>query len=145
MLFDPSFPYYVVMSILGIPPNSNIKLVSSTLFYESYDTMSQNLLQESIEKDIAWAIAGCLPDKKKRIPLLGSWSSFQEETTIGNIQKSNISNFSTKSPEYPFCKTYPDFLVDTMEVLRLPYIFVHTDEQVYARILHKMWKHRDLY
>ena len=41
------------MSILGIPPNSNIKLVSSTLFDESYDTMSQNPLQESIEKDIA--------------------------------------------------------------------------------------------
>ena len=92
------------MSILGIPPNSNIKLVSSTLFDESYDTMSQNLLQESIEKDIAWAIAGCLPDKKKRIPLLGSWSSFQEETTIGNIQKSKSAIFQRKVQNILFVK-----------------------------------------
>ena len=28
--------------------------------------MSQNFLQESIEKDIAWTIAGGLPDKEKQ-------------------------------------------------------------------------------
>ena len=50
-----------------------------------------------------------------------------------------------KSPEYPVCKTYHDFLVDTMEALKLPYIFVHAYVQVYARTLHIIWKHRDLY
>ena len=70
--------------------------------------MSQNLLQESIEKDIAWAIAGGLPDKEKRMPLLGSRPSFQEQSSIENMQKSKINYFPTipKSPEYPPCKTY---------------------------------------
>ena len=35
--------------------------------------------------------------------------------------------------------------LDTLESLELPYIFVHPDEQVYATILHIIWKHRDLY
>ena len=73
--------------------------------------MSQNLLQESIEKDIAWAIAGGLPDKEKRMPLLGSGPSFQEQSSIENMQKSKINYFPTipKSPEYPPCKTYLSF------------------------------------
>ena len=36
---------------------------------------------------------------------------------------------------YPVCRTYLDFLVETIEVLELPYIFVQADEQVYTRIL----------
>ena len=62
--------------------------------------MLQNLLQERIEKDTGLTIARGLPDEKKRMPLLGSWTSFQKETE-----------------EYPVCKTYFDFLVGTMEVL----------------------------
>ena len=50
-----------------------------------------------------------------------------------------------KSREYPVCKTYLHFLVDTIDVLKLLYIFVQTDEQVYARVLHIIWKHRDRY
>ena len=59
--------------------------LSPPLFNEIYDTLSQNL-QKSIEKDFAKAIAG-LPDKEKRMPLLGSWASFQKETAIENIKK----------------------------------------------------------
>ena len=67
--------------------------------------------------------------------LLGSWPSFQEETTIENMQKSKINYLPTipKSPKYPLCNTYIIFLVDTMEVLELLYIFVHTDEQTSIR------------
>ena len=46
--------------------------------------MSQNLLQQRIEKDIAWTITG-LPDKGKQMHVLGSWTSFQYETTIKSI------------------------------------------------------------
>ena len=62
--------------------------------------MLQNLLQERIEKDTGLTIARGLPDKKKWMPLLDSWTSFQKETE-----------------ECPVCKTYFDFLVGTMEVL----------------------------
>ena len=47
--------------------------------------MSQNLLQQRIEKDIAWTITG-LPDKEKQMHVLGSWTSFQYETTMWNTK-----------------------------------------------------------
>ena len=109
--------------------------------------MSQNLLQKSVDKDTAWAITG-LPDKEKRMPPLGFWTSFQKETAIENMKKIKISYLSTiaKSREYPVCKTYLHFLVGTIvEVLKLPYIFVQAFEQVYARVLHIIWRHKDLY
>ena len=48
------------------------KLVFPPLFDEVNNTMSQNLIQKSIEKDIAWAMAEGLPEKEKPMPLLGS-------------------------------------------------------------------------
>ena len=116
------------------------------MFDEINDTLSQNLLQKSIEIGIAWTIAG-LPDKEKWIPLLGSWTSFQKETSIEKMKNSKFSYLSTipESWEYPVCKTYLHFLVDTIEVLELPYIFIKADEQVYARISHTIWKPRDFY
>ena len=51
----------------------------------------------------------------------------------------------SESSEYAVCETYLYFLLDTIKVLGLPYIFVQADEQVYARILHIICKHRDLY
>ena len=48
-------------------------------------------------------------------------------------------------PEYSVCKEYLDFLLDTMSYLEIPHIFVHADEQVYARILHLIWKHGESY
>ena len=37
--------------------------------------------KKRIEKDAAWAITEGLPNKEKRISLLGSWTSFQKEGT----------------------------------------------------------------
>ena len=100
-----------------------------------------------MEKDTAWAMAGGFPDKEKRMTLLGSWTSFQKETTIEYKKKSKINYLPSilKSPEYPVCKIYLHFLLDTIEVLELPYIFVQAYKQVYGRILHIIWKHRDLF
>ena len=69
---------------------------------------SQNLLQESTEKDITWATAGSSTHKEERMAVLGSWPSFQEESIIENMQKSKINYLLTipKSPKYPLCKTY---------------------------------------
>ena len=78
--------------------------------------------------------------------LLGSSRSFQKESTIENMKKSKINYLLTipKSPGYTVCKTYLDFLIGVMEVLELPYIFLHTDEQMYARVLHIIRKQRIL-
>ena len=69
--------------------------------------------------------------------LLVSSTFFQKETAIENKKNSKTSYFLT-IPEmlgYPVCRTYLHFLVETIEVLELPYIFVQADEQVYTRIL----------
>ena len=63
------------------------------------------------------------------------------------MKKSKIDYLPTirKSPRYPVRKIYLHFLVDIIEVLKLPYIFVQAYEQVHAWILHIIWKHRDIY
>ena len=50
-----------------------------------------------------------------------------------------------KSPENPACKKYLVFLLETIEYLELPHLSVHIDEQMYARILYSLWKHRSLF
>ena len=39
-----------------------------------------------MENDIAWAVAGGLQNKEKRMLLLGAWTSFRKETTIENMK-----------------------------------------------------------
>ena len=68
-----------------IPPCSIGKLVCPHLFHGVNGTLSQNLLQKSIEKDTTWDVAG-LPDKEKWSPILGSWTPFQTETAIENMK-----------------------------------------------------------
>ena len=79
--------------------------------------MSQNLLQKSIEKDNKWAIERGLPDKEKRMPLLGSWSCFQKEATIENMLKSKINYLSAtlKNSEFSVCEIYLHFSVDSIK------------------------------
>ena len=62
-------------------------------------------------------------------------------------EKSKTSYLPTipNSREYPVCKTYLHFLVDTIEAPELPYIFLPADEQVCTRVLHIIWKYKDLY
>lgn len=50
-----------------------------------------------------------------------------------------------KSPLYPVFKTHLDFFSEAIEYFELPDIFAHVDEQVCARILYLLWKHKDIY
>ena len=50
-----------------------------------------------------------------------------------------------KPPEYPVSKKFLDDLIDMLKELELDHIFVHADEQVYAKMGHILWKHPDLY
>ena len=43
-------------------------------------------------------------------------------------------------PNYKGCKEYLDYVVNTCDILEIPYSFVHADEQVYSRLLHFIWK-----
>ena len=108
-----------------ISPYSIEILVFTPLFHGANDSILQNLLQKRIDKDTRELLQQVCQIKRK--PLIGSWTFFQKETTIEYMKKSKINY---KSLLYPFCKIYLHFLVDTIEVLELPYIFEQTYEQV---------------
>ena len=46
-------------------------------------------------------------------------------------------------PEYYVCKDYMDFIQEINNCLDLPRVFLHVDDQVYARDLYIVWKHKD--
>ena len=119
-----------------IPLYSIEILVSPPLFDQVNDTILQNFPQKRIETNTAWTTAGGLPDKEKQMPL--PRHLFKNETTKEYMKKSKINYSPTipKSLEYLDCKIYLHFLVDTIEVLKLPYIFVQGYEKAKARILH---------
>ena len=48
-------------------------------------------------------------------------------------------------PEYPVCKQYLDFLGEVLLDLEIPYIFAHSDEAVYSKLCHILWKNPSLY
>ena len=48
-------------------------------------------------------------------------------------------------PSYPVCKKYLDFMLQVIVDLELPYIFIHSDDDVYSKLCHLLWKYPDLY
>ena len=71
---------------------------STSIYWKASITVngkSDNRFQQCIENDIAWLIAVGLPDKYKRMLLLGSSTSFQKETTIESITHSKITYLPT--------------------------------------------------
>ena len=60
------------------------------------------------------------------------------------IRCSNPTTGLTK-PDYPVCKSFLDNLIQLCRDLELNFIFVHGDEQVYAKLAHILWKNPELY
>ena len=79
------------------------------------------------------------------MPLLSSRTSFQQESTIRNMKKSKIKYSPTisKSPDHPVCERYLDFLLGYWSS-GIVVCKVQADEEVYIRILHIIWKYRNL-
>ena len=104
--FSSEYPELQNTSQQEIPPYFIEILVSPALFDGVNDTILLNFLQKRIDKDTTWTLAGGLTNKEKKIPLLGSWTSFQKETSIEYMKKSKINYLPTipKSLEYPVCK-----------------------------------------
>ena len=48
-------------------------------------------------------------------------------------------------PKYDVCKYYLDHLNEIIADLGLSYMFVHADEEVYARLAHIIWKDTEKY
>ena len=93
-----------------------------------------------------WAISeGYLSSLENKS--LGSWTIFNKSITQDNKAKSIIEYLPTiaKPPDYPVCKYVLDKLLQIMKDLELRLIFAHSDEQVYAKLAHILWKFPDLY
>ena len=52
---------------------------------------------------------------------------------------------SPHPPEYPICKGYLDFLVEIINELDIPHMFVHSDEMVYSKLCDILWKSPPVY
>ena len=48
-------------------------------------------------------------------------------------------------PDYPICKEYLDFLLDVIDELEIPFIYVHADEMVYSKLCEILCKNKDIY
>ena len=101
-------------------------------------------------KDLIWVIASGLPKdigSTTDLPLLGSWTEFNKIVTNVTTFKSIINYMPTtpERPDYKLCKEYLNFFVNRFDILEILYGFVYADEQVYSRLLHLIWKHKDLY
>ena len=86
-------------------------------------------------------------DDEDGLHLLGSWTAFNKTVCEKESVKSLLKYLPANEnpPEYPVCKEYLNFILDVIKFLNIPHIFVHVDEQVYARILHLIRKHEDIF
>ena len=121
------------------------KRVDPQLFPNFILEEKSNVIQESFKKNVAWALCGALVDED--LPLLGSWTPFNKRVTSHNaepiIQK--YLPVTPFEPDYPVCKEYLDFMLDVIDVLEIPFIFVHSDEMVYSKLCDILWKNKDIY
>ena len=83
----------------------------------------------------------------RRATLLGSWTPFNKKISTVSTEKciQEYLPVTAEPPEYPVCKEYLDFLLEIMKDLEIPYIYVHSDEAVYSKLCHILWKNKDLY
>eukprot|EP00794_Sanderia_malayensis_P017934 gene17934-19723_t len=153
--YNEQLPDSLKLSVLDAKSNENKyyrigKLIEPHRLENFTDKDDRGILDQSFDKDLVWGIAGGLPQPdtgNEEYPQIGSWTAFQKQVSDVKIIKSVINYMPTidAPPEYNVCKDYLDSMVDVMELLDAPHIFVHADEQVYARVLHLMWKHKEEY
>ncbi len=134
----------------GLAPSYQIgKLVGPPLVESHVDDNCREALDLCLERDIEWSLAGLLPSEilGKELPLLGSWTAFNKMVSSKEISAcvQEYIPVSPAPPEYPICKEYLDFLLDLIESLEIPYVIAHSDEAVYSKLCHLLWKNPDLY
>ena len=130
-------------------PRYSMHQRSEPPIFDAYiDDDKQDLLYESLQKDIAWSVANGLPDSNDdHLPLLGSWTAFRRAVSQKEHGKSVIEYLPiiSQPPKYDVCKYYLDDINRIITDLELNHLFVHANEEVYARLTHIIWKHGDIY
>ena len=113
------------------------------------DENCQSELEYCRKKDILWALAGSVSGVIgcEELPKLGSWTAFNrvvsKENCLPCVQE--FLPVSPHPPKYPICKKYLDFLLDVIDDLEIPFIFVHSDEDIYSKLCALLWRDPELY
>ena len=112
------------------------------------DENSRSEIDFCLNKDIIWSLAGSISGSiaGSELPKLGSWTSFNR--LISNTKSLPcIQEYLpvTPHPPHPICKQYLDFMLQVIEDLHIPFVFLHSDEDIYSKLGHIMWKNPGMY
>ena len=120
------------------------------MFEVREDDRSRGELDYCLKRDIAWSAAGSVandPEDDSTFDPLGSWTTFlrlvSKSTPIKCVQV--YQPVSPHPPEYPICKQYLDSIIEIINDLEISYMFVRSDEAVYSKLCHILWKNPELY
>ena len=114
------------------------------------DKNCESEIEHCQRKDILWALAGSVSTEiagGETLPKLGSWTAFNRAVTKKDCLPC-VQEFlpvSPHPPKYPICKKYLDFLLNVIDDLEIPFIFVHSDEDIYSKLCALLWKDPKLY
>ena len=107
---------------------------------EFHDIDKRDLLDDSLQKDIAWSLAEGIDEYTESQPetFLGSWTCFKKDTSNLMFDKSIAEYLPMvpEPPEYPVRKKFLEDLLDIMKGLDLDHIFAHADKLVYSKLVH---------
>lgn len=101
------------------------------------DNTTRDELDYCLRRDIIWAIA--IAFQGDNDGALGSWTNFNCQVNRHHSQEKSILEYLPvilQPPEYPVCKRFLEDLLELLNNFEIDHIFVHSDEQVYARLFH---------
>ena len=81
------------------------------------------------------------------LPLLGSWTLFNK--LAPNVKYEAVVQeylpVNPHPPDHAICKEYLDFLLEVIDKLEIPFIYVHSYEVLYSKSCEILWKNKDIY
>jgi len=115
------------------------------LFPDFQDDPEMPLLEQCFKIDVIWSLLDTLLGSSEEAIPVGSWTAFKKEVTSKEVRKSLLEYLPVipEPPEYHVCKNFLVRLLDLMK--EVEHIFAHSDEQVYARLAHILWKFPEVY
>ena len=98
---------------------------------------------------VAWSAAGSVWNDigQNGFEPLGSWTVFRRLVSNSLLIKciQNYLSVSPTPPDYPICKQYLDNVTEIiLNDLALSPFFKATDEAMYSKLCHILWKHQNL-
>ena len=141
-------------------PEYNFGVRKSPPLFQKFDVNEKaNKLEWCFKRDVVWGCAIYLTDKISDLKTIGPWTNFNKTFAEPIFQRSLLEYLPviTKAPEYPVCKKCLDDLLELLKVLFLIYLVMamnksvdvciisFADEQVYGRLLHIIWKNKEIY